>query len=450
MKAVLALALMAVPLLANAQDASNEAAGSSRLKHLAGAIKAYQILHDKKPPAKLSDLYRDGLADSFGDFVRPGSATVITMDSEIDAKSDYTLESLPDVKDILVREKTAEAGKDKLLAVFQDGSIKPVPAPGGAAAAVSPPVVAATSAVPESPPQNVAAASASIAPSPATAITPVSSATVAAPAVADSSEAAATMSGTASAADSRSSEVAATPAGEQDLVTVPSINGADNAAAAGSILHQAGFKPVFKALKPSYKINEFKFAGQSPRPGEMKPRGSVVTVYVYQKYEEPAASAGDTAASAGAELSKPAATSSSTPELVRQTTPPPLGSFSSSVTRNMTPPPGPGSASANNSQTDLVNPQQKIVGTWQGPRHRKEYRADGTFVTDPHLVPNAPVCQWSVKGDRLTEHYSSVGDVNYRIVLISGQELVIANDKGVTFRATRIPDDQAAREQAKW
>jgi len=40
--------------------------------------------------------------------------------------------------------------------------------------------------------------------------------------------------------------------------------------------------------------------------------------------------------------------------------------------------------------TDLTNAPQKMIGTWQGGRHRTQYFADGTFVTDPHLVPNAP------------------------------------------------------------
>lgn len=135
-----------------------------------------------------------------------------------------------------------------------------------------------------------------------------------------------------------------------------------------------------------------------------------------------------------------------------RTTPPPLGSVSSAVTRSPTPQPGTSSSAATatgSRMADPVNPAKQIVGTWQGPRHRKEFRADGTFVTNPHLVPDAPVCRWSLSGDRLTEHYP-IGDATYRIVSVNNEELVTTDDKGHTYRAKRIPDDQAAREKADW
>ena len=101
--------------------------------------------------------------------------------------------------------------------------------------------------------------------------------------------------------------------------------------------------------------------------------------------------------------------------------------------------------------TDLVNPAQKLVGTWQGTRHRKQYFADGIFVTDPHLVPNPPRTQWRVEGDRLTEYYSGAGsNITLRILSIDNRELVTTDDQGHTFRAKRISDAQAAREKANW
>src|SRR5436305_445246 len=97
-------------------------------------------------------------------------------------------------------------------------------------------------------------------------------------------------------------------------------------------------------------------------------------------------------------------------------------------------------------RTDLVNPAQRLVGTWQGIRHRKQYFADGTMVTDPHLVPNPPVTQWRVKGDRLIEYYPNAGiKIRQRIVSITRHELVTEDDEKHMFRAKRIPDDQAAR-----
>ena len=99
--------------------------------------------------------------------------------------------------------------------------------------------------------------------------------------------------------------------------------------------------------------------------------------------------------------------------------------------------------------TDLVNPAQKIVGTWQGTRHRKQYFADGTMVTDPHLVPDPPRTQWRVEGDRLTEYYPGAGtSITVRIVSITDWELVTRDDEGHNYRAKRIPDAQVEREKA--
>ncbi|MGH8501769.1 MAG: hypothetical protein ACREVE_04730 [Gammaproteobacteria bacterium] len=94
------------------------------LRSLGAAMLAYRVIHDDKNPTKLSDLYYDGLVESLGDFtcVAAGAETA----SEIDAKTDYTLEPLPDVQDLLVREKAPREGANEVLAIFADGSIKPV------------------------------------------------------------------------------------------------------------------------------------------------------------------------------------------------------------------------------------------------------------------------------------------------------------------------------------
>jgi len=118
------LLLLCLAVLALAEEPNNDAIRRGQLKNLGGAIKAYQILHDGKSPAKLSDLYREGLVERLSGFVRPGSHTLITIDSEIDEKGDYTLESMPDAKDLLVREKSPGGADDKMLGVFADGTIK--------------------------------------------------------------------------------------------------------------------------------------------------------------------------------------------------------------------------------------------------------------------------------------------------------------------------------------
>ncbi len=118
MKILLAL-ILALPAIASADD--NEATCRQHLNRLAGAVKAYRLIHNEKSPAKLSDLYLDGLADSLGDFVCPASGVSITAAGDIDAKTDYALGT----GDILVREKSARHD-GKALAVMADGSIKPV------------------------------------------------------------------------------------------------------------------------------------------------------------------------------------------------------------------------------------------------------------------------------------------------------------------------------------
>ena len=119
----LLLLLLCLALFGFSQEPNSDAVRRGQLKHLGGALKAYQIIHDGKSPAKLSDLYREGLAESLSDFVRPGGPTRITTDSEIDEKSGYTLESMPGTKDLLVREKSPGA-EGKMLGVFADGTIK--------------------------------------------------------------------------------------------------------------------------------------------------------------------------------------------------------------------------------------------------------------------------------------------------------------------------------------
>jgi hypothetical protein len=69
-------------------------------------------------------------------------------------------------------------------------------------------------------------------------------------------------------------------------------------------------------------------------------------------------------------------------------------------------------------------------------------------VLDPHLVPNAPVCRWSLTGSVLTEYFTGK-EITFRILSINDREVVTA-DSGNTYHANRIPDEQAAREKANW
>jgi beta-lactam-binding protein with PASTA domain len=85
---------------------------------------------------------------------------------------------------------------------------------------------------------------------------------------------------------------------EKELVVVPSVKGAQSIEYAGIILEQAGFKPVFRAVKPKEKKDELKIADQDPPAGEKKERGSIVIVFIAQKYETPESSTADSSPTA--------------------------------------------------------------------------------------------------------------------------------------------------------
>jgi hypothetical protein len=131
MKQIFAIALLA-PLLVFA-DGSSDDVSRTRLESLGAAVRAYRMINGDKNPAKLSDLYYSGLVDDPADFASPVSGTKIDSRADIDAKTDYTLDPLPGVADLVVRENKPEPGKSTLLVALADGTVKEVPAPGGSA-----------------------------------------------------------------------------------------------------------------------------------------------------------------------------------------------------------------------------------------------------------------------------------------------------------------------------
>jgi hypothetical protein len=46
---------------------------------------------------------------------------------------------------------------------------------------------------------------------------------------------------------------------------------------------------------------------------------------------------------------------------------------------------------------------QLLVGTWQGPRHETEYRADGTWFLDPPDEGDNTLGKWRIEHGRLIE-----------------------------------------------
>lgn len=322
----LALALVALAVCSRAEDTPVSGARRDRLKHLGGAIRAYGILHENKPPAKLSDLYHDGLADKLSDFVCPGSGTTITSEAEIDAKSDYTMEPLADAKEMIVREKNPLPGANTVLAIFTDNSIKSLPVSAGSTAAATPATSSPTPAAKASPsvvPTPIADSGMVVVPNLALfdsvskmkeALTRVGlvgnfSAKGKPPTkamefkfasqspLADTKvkpgtkvevfiyqkfeEATSGVTGTPSTAAS------ATPATQGDEVVVPNLAQFDTVPKMKAALERVGLKGHFSAKgKPPTKESEFKFASQTPAADTKAKRGSMVIVFIYQKFEE--------------------------------------------------------------------------------------------------------------------------------------------------------------------
>lgn len=144
MKKLLAL-LLVIPLLALAEE-GGDIECRVHLKKLGNAVRAYKLIHDDAKPAKLSDLFLDGLVTSLGDFTCPASGTAIADSAGIDAKSDYTFESLPGAAGLVVREKKPNHAQASVLALLADGTVKALSVPG------APPEQAAQPAAPAAQP----------------------------------------------------------------------------------------------------------------------------------------------------------------------------------------------------------------------------------------------------------------------------------------------------------
>lgn len=106
------------------------------LKTLAGAIKVYRLVHEGKNPAKLSELYYEGLVESVSVFACPASGKNLPGAQAIDELCDYEL--VGQGENWNVREKTARhAGK-----ILDAGPADRTPPPAGdLSRPVSPPVV---------------------------------------------------------------------------------------------------------------------------------------------------------------------------------------------------------------------------------------------------------------------------------------------------------------------
>lgn len=114
-----------------------------------------------------------------------------------------------------------------------------------------------------------------------------------------------------------------------------------------------------------------------------------------------------------------------------------------------TPPPNKpqaaASSSPNNTSTSPKPVAQKdwaqhLVGTWQGPVHRTQFLANGTFILDPQN-PNPIKGQWKLKGDELIRSDPKRGIAVLKMVSLTDNELTVCDEKNATFKATRVVTD---------
>ena len=99
----------------------------------------------------------------------------------------------------------------------------------------------------------------------------------------------------------------------EDLVVVPSVAGAESIEYMRIILDQAGFKSAFRSVTPKKKEDELKFAGQDPPAGEKRKSGSLVVVYINQKFQAPTATVTPTPAELAAASPSPSVSVSVSP-----------------------------------------------------------------------------------------------------------------------------------------
>jgi len=76
---------------------------------------------------------------------------------------------------------------------------------------------------------------------------------------------------------------------------------------------------------------------------------------------------------------------------------------------------------------------QLLVGTWQGPRHETEYRADGTWFLDPPDEGDNTRGKWRIEHGRLIETWRFIDETEDSS---SVQEIIELTEK--TFKSRII------------
>lgn len=99
-------------------------------------------------------------------------------------------------------------------------------------------------------------------------------------------------------------------------------------------------------------------------------------------------------------------------------------------------PPSPGNqgpAATSDAEKPATLPPPRVIeaatltGSWRGGRHLTEFRADGTFLLDPDIVPEPAGGRWKLEGRRLTQTYHEGNSIVLDIVSIGGREMTASD-----------------------
>jgi hypothetical protein len=85
-----------------------------------------------------------------------------------------------------------------------------------------------------------------------------------------------------------------------------------------------------------------------------------------------------------------------------------------------------------------------LVGTWQGPRHETQYRADGTWILDPPDEGNNTRGKWRIEHGRLIETWRFTDETEDST---SVEEIIELNDK--IFKSRIILQEGPRRPQGQ-
>ena len=85
-----------------------------------------------------------------------------------------------------------------------------------------------------------------------------------------------------------------------------------------------------------------------------------------------------------------------------------------------------------------------LVGTWQGPRHETQYRADGTWILDPLDEGDNTRGKWRIEHGRLIETWRFTDETEDST---SVEEIIELNDK--MFKSRIILQEGPGRPQGQ-